>query len=633
MGAYSKIIFLYLLSSCILAHPVMAAAPDATYCNIQTRFFSRNDIDLPLPDAINQFPDGDSPGVLTDSLEVSLAPNQFIEDVDIVVNIEHTYPADLEISVRTPDGKVSILTSGNFNDRDPTGKAFAGTLFDEQAANPISDEQYDFLNPMTIEKAAPEGTLFPGEEGTWELTVADQGAGDSGTLVTWFIVVHYCQGTGKGTVDTAFPGNRQVTNIPAEGGIQSFINISGLQGEVCQVSARTLLEHPKSEELSLKLRSPEGTEMVLSSNNGGSTPNIYQDLLFSSQRGERYNTVTDFDYQNIASLQSLGPEGSFGIFDGEAPNGNWALVIDDETAGTSGVLNGWDLSIVTCAPDGIDEDTVATIVDNCPDDFNQNQADADSDGVGDACDTCPNDPDKSEPGVCGCGVSDADPDSDGVPSCNDACPTDPNKVDPGICGCDVADTDTDSDGVLVCNDGCPEDPEKSGPGTCGCGIPDTDSDNDSTLDCNDLCPNDAQKTEPLQCGCGVADTDADSNGIADCLVADEASFSANSLSTGIDELKFRKKRKAQRAIRRAIKDILANIDAFRVYLESNAAQVFTQGAGDDSALTLEQVSAQLRKLKRQTRRLRKRLKRGRRPFNRGKRKALRTAQGLTASLS
>jgi hypothetical protein len=55
-----------------------------------------------------------------------------------------------------------------------------------------------------------------------------------------------------------------------------------------------------------------------------------------------------------------------------------------------------------------------------------------------------------------------DTDGDGTADCIDGCPNDPNKTEPGICGCGVADTDTDGDGTLDCldtdddNDGCPD---------------------------------------------------------------------------------------------------------------------------------------------------------------------------------
>jgi hypothetical protein len=142
--------------------------------------------------------------------------------------------------------------------------------------------------------------------------------------------------------------------------------------------------------------------------------------------------------------------------------------------------------------------------------------DSDGDGVPDCNDGCPNDPNKTEPGVCGCGVADTDTDGDGTEDCNDGCPNDPNKTEPGVCGCGVADTDTDGDGTEDCNDGCPTDPNKADPGVCGCGTPDGDTDNDGTPDCNDECPTDANKTDPGVCGCGTPDDDTDNDGTPDC---------------------------------------------------------------------------------------------------------------------
>jgi hypothetical protein len=146
------------------------------------------------------------------------------------------------------------------------------------------------------------------------------------------------------------------------------------------------------------------------------------------------------------------------------------------------------------------------VTDNCPSVSNSNQADADSDGTGDACDGCPSDPNKTAAGVCGCGYADStDTDGDGICGVvTDNCPSVSNTNQ----------ADADSDGTGDACDGCPNDNTKTVAGQCGCGNADTDTDGDGTADCNDGCPNDITKTVAGICGCGYADsTDTDGDGI------------------------------------------------------------------------------------------------------------------------
>ena len=49
-------------------------------------------------------------------------------------------------------------------------------------------------------------------------------------------------------------------------------------------------------------------------------------------------------------------------------------------------------------------------------------------GGGGVVDECPDDPAKTEPGICGCGVADDDSDGDGVADCDDECPDDPDDL-------------------------------------------------------------------------------------------------------------------------------------------------------------------------------------------------------------
>ena len=153
-------------------------------------------------------------------------------------------------------------------------------------------------------------------------------------------------------------------------------------------------------------------------------------------------------------------------------------------------------------------------------------------------DQCPDDSNKTKPGMCGCGVEDIDQDGDGfIDGCGeggeikifpDRCPDDPQKQNPGICGCDIPDDDEDEDGAFFCGenhpnttDHCPDDSDKTEPGICGCGKVDDelDTDGDGTPDCIDNCPNDEGKTEPGICGCGKVENelDTDGDGTPDCV--------------------------------------------------------------------------------------------------------------------
>ncbi len=61
----------------------------------------------------------------------------------------------------------------------------------------------------------------------------------------------------------------------------------------------------------------------------------------------------------------------------------------------------------------------------------------------------------------------ADKDGDGIMDCEDACPHDPEKGEPGACGCHQPDTDSDGDGTPDCADKCPDNPFTDETGSCG----------------------------------------------------------------------------------------------------------------------------------------------------------------------
>ena len=70
----------------------------------------------------------------------------------------------------------------------------------------------------------------------------------------------------------------------------------------------------------------------------------------------------------------------------------------------------------------------------------------------------------------------ADKDGDGYRDCEDLCPHDPNKGEPGACGCGNPDTDSDGDGTADCLDDCPDNPFTDESGTCSsCDAPGIES--------------------------------------------------------------------------------------------------------------------------------------------------------------
>lgn len=124
---------------------------------------------------------------------------------------------------------------------------------------------------------------------------------------------------------------------------------------------------------------------------------------------------------------------------------------------------------------------VTNNTDNCPLASNPDQADVDNDNIGDACDSCPNDPlnDVDEDGVCG------DVDN---------CPTVANSSQSDIDGDgigDECDNDKDGDGIDNLTDNCPDTPnadqadfDNDGQGD----VCDPDDDGDGIDDASDSCP-------------------------------------------------------------------------------------------------------------------------------------------------
>ncbi|MBX7136770.1 MAG: proprotein convertase P-domain-containing protein [Oligoflexia bacterium] len=343
-----------------------------------------------------------------------------ITDVDVTVNISHTFSKDLDIRLTSPQGTTVLLSSGNGGSND---NVFQGTLFDDSAgiANaPGAVTDTAFTNGVAETPLVPEQPLdrFAGEKpgGNWILTVKDLSLGDVGTLNSWSLAIRVCAVppvsasavfVGAVAAPVAIPDNN-----PA--GISRDLIVNGIGSKLCGLELATNITHTFGADLEIFLIAPNLRQATITSDNGGANDNVFAGTTWTNLG----TPVVDRVYTNLEVATPLAPEESLATFYGVNPNGIWTLLIVDDAGGDVGVLNSWSLHFKTCSngPD-TDGDILGDSLDNCPNVSSPNQTDSDSDGTGDLCDDCAADPLKVVAGICGCGISDADLDHSGISDC------------------------------------------------------------------------------------------------------------------------------------------------------------------------------------------------------------------------
>lgn len=175
-----------------------------------------------------------------DTINVSGGPAS-ITDLNVILNITHTWDSDLDIILVPPSGDTYIhLTSDNGG----SGDNYQVTRFDQQAFNSITTGTAPFNDAF-----APEGgeidwdgdTPLPGAaladlsgvnslaaDGTWTLIIDDDAGGDTGTLNYWSLELNGTQdpngpaqppsGMGTVTPDTVFAGDQVTFSVMTSGG-------------------------------------------------------------------------------------------------------------------------------------------------------------------------------------------------------------------------------------------------------------------------------------------------------------------------------------------------------------------------------------------------------------------------------
>jgi subtilisin-like proprotein convertase family protein len=107
-----------------------------------------------------------------------------ILDIDVRINITHTFDQDLWIGLISPDGDTVVLADR----RGGAGDNYTNTIFDDEAATPIANGTPPYTGSFIPDRPL---STFDSQNmlGTWTLAVYDSAFGDVGTLNGWEIYI------------------------------------------------------------------------------------------------------------------------------------------------------------------------------------------------------------------------------------------------------------------------------------------------------------------------------------------------------------------------------------------------------------------------------------------------------------
>jgi subtilisin-like proprotein convertase family protein len=318
-----------------------------------------NNVAVPIPTG---------PAVASSTINVSGAGN-YLLDVDAVTGLQHTFAADLDVTLQSPAGTVVTLTTDNGAGND---NVFDGTRWDDDA-NPGGQVPYVTNNGLTTDHAyvnlTPVATLAPEEplgafvgenpNGVWTLTISDDLAGDGGNLSSWSLDLSTLAAAPSTIAATSANNNVPLPIPTGPGVVAQTVNVSGAGKTLLDVEAITGLQHSFSADLDMTLQSPGGTVVTLSTDNAAGNDNVFDGTRWDDDANPigqvpyvtNNGLVTDNAYVNLTAATPLASEEGLAAFIGEDPNGVWTLTISDDLAGDGGTLNTLALDLKTAQCD------------------------------------------------------------------------------------------------------------------------------------------------------------------------------------------------------------------------------------------------------------------------------------------
>ncbi|MGB2500123.1 MAG: reprolysin-like metallopeptidase [Mariniblastus sp.] len=181
-------------------------------------FFDINDSNIAVGVAVTQYTSTDTPVNIIDNTTIqstiTIGNDGVIEDLDLQLDITHTWDADLIATLTSPGGTVFTL----FSEVGGSGDNFTGTYFDDDAADSITSGSAPFAGSFRpVDAFAPlNGTDVVGD---WILSIEDDATQDQGTLNTWSLFVTFVENTDITTLVDSDTGANEVLEDAAVGAV------------------------------------------------------------------------------------------------------------------------------------------------------------------------------------------------------------------------------------------------------------------------------------------------------------------------------------------------------------------------------------------------------------------------------
>ncbi|MBB4168776.1 proprotein convertase P-domain-containing protein, partial [Rhizobium sp. BK538] len=152
---------------------------------LETHSFASGAVNLAIPD------------VSTITSTITVPAGGSIHDVNVSIDLTHTFMADLEITLIAPDGTRVRLVDDNGGGGDPNGTI----KFDDEAASFFTAATQPYAG--TWRPAIDQLSLFDGKSmaGTWTLEIRDDLGADVGTLRNWSLEIEASHDVSSDTID------------------------------------------------------------------------------------------------------------------------------------------------------------------------------------------------------------------------------------------------------------------------------------------------------------------------------------------------------------------------------------------------------------------------------------------------